>query len=614
MTPAVHSLYVQAHALLDRNALNPADALITKALDLAPGDRHLLNMRAAICASLHRLDEAEAIWRALLQDAPDDHQLLCNLGLHFQRRKLYPEAEEMLERAVALNPRHLSSRLNLGVLYAARHRYAAAMASYEAALELEPENAQVLFSIGCCLQSEYRLPEAHAAYERALKANPHHHGARSNLVFTQHYLPDFDPSANRAEAARLGASLAEKATLADRPVHHAGGLAAGKTPLRVGFVSPDLSTHPVGYFLHAMLAAIEPGEVSLHAYANSRTYDAMSARLRPAFDVWHQTIDWSDEELMRAIVDDGIDILIDLAGHSKGNRLDCFARRLAPVQMTWLGYFSTTGVATIDYVLADPVCLPPHEERFFTEKVLRLPHTRYCFSPLETQLVDRSLPSSRFLSVTFGCYQALPKINSRVLQAWAQILVGAPEARLRIRSTQLDQPAVVAGFRDRLEKLGLPLDRIETLPPLPYESYLQSHADIDVLLDTFPYPGGTTTAEALYLGVPTVTLAQPGMLGRQGEAIMVNGGFGGWVCEDEGQYIAMAVAIGRRESPRLGEAADMRSRAPAHVDGSPLYGAVRFARDWLDTLRRAWQLAASPVPAAPTVQTAPSADTDASPA
>lgn len=342
-----------------------------------------------------------------------------------------------------------------------------------------------------------------------------------------------------------------------------------------------------------MLEALPAGEVTLFAYANSRVYDRMSERLRPAFEVWRQVVDWSNGELMQSIVADRIDVLMDLAGHTKGNRLDCFVRRLAPVQMTWLGYFSTTGLSGIDYVLADPVCLPPGEEIFFTEKVLRLPATRYCFSPLATALADRSLPSSRQDPVTFGCYQTLAKINAGVLRAWSQILAAAPHARLKIRSAQLDQPEVLAGFRARLQEQGLPLERIDTLPPLGYGDYLQSHCEIDVLLDTFPYPGGTTTAEALYLGVPTISLARPGMLGRQGEAILKNGGLGHWVCADEAGYVALAAAIGRRESPLLAEAAAVRLQAPAHVEGSALYDAGRFARDWVDALRSAWKARAA---------------------
>ena len=589
LPPQANSFYAKAREKFEANALHEANALIDQALAPTPDNRHLLQLKGAICTSMHRLEEAEAIWKRLLERWPDDVQLLCNLGLYALRQKRHDEALKLLSRAVVLNPKHANSQLNLGIVHVAQHRHDQGMACYQAALREAPKNAEIHFSIGCCLQAQHRLPDAHAAYERALALDSGHFGARSNLVFTQHYLADFDPATNRQQAERMGALLARNVPSVQLPATDTGGRAADKKPLRVGLVSPDLSTHPVGYFLEAMLAALPAGEVTLHAYANSHIYDELSARLRPAFAVWRQVVDGSTAQLMQTIVDDGIDILIDLAGHTKGNSLAAFARRLAPVQMGWLGYFSTTGLGSMDFVLADPLSVPSDEEMFFTEKVIRLPHTRYCFSPLQVALSERGLPSARQECVTFGCYQALPKINDRVLRAWAQVLNAAPTARLRIRSSQLDSPAVAGAFRSRLQAAGLPLDRVETLPPLPYDAYLQSHSDIDVLLDTFPYPGGTTTAEALYLGVPTLSLALPGMLGRQGESILKNGGLGHWVCSDEANYIAKASAIGRSESSWLTEAANLRAMAPAHVTTSPLYDARRFARDWVDALRLAWQ-------------------------
>ncbi|MGJ7579267.1 tetratricopeptide repeat protein [Variovorax sp. RHLX14] len=589
MQPEVQALYAEACRKLQSNALHEADALIDLALTSTPHNHYLLQVKAAICTSLHRLQEAESIWQKLLQSRPDDPQLLCNVGLYAFRQKRYELAADLLSRAVVLDPRHASSQLHLGLVHAALHQYERAMACFRQALRVEPRNAEIHFSMGCCLHGQHRLDEAHAAFEQALVLDAGHFGARSNLVFTQHYLPRFDPAANRLQAERVSSILSSSPANLRRPALHPGGLDADRRILRVGLVSPDLNTHPVGFFLEAMLAALPPGEVVLYAYAKTRVYDALSARLRPAFAGWHQVVDWSDEQTMQTVVDDGIDILIDLAGYTRGNSLACFAHRLAPVQMSWLGYFSTTGLATIDYVLADPICVPSGEERYFTERIVRLPHSRYCFSPLKTRLTERSLPSTRQPGVTFGCCQALAKINDRVLGAWALILAAAPDARLRIRSANLDSPVVASALRTRMRRLGLPLERVETLPLLTYDAYLQSHADVDVMLDTFPYPGGTTTAEALYLGVPTLSLALPGMLGRQGEAILKNGGLAHWVCADDAEYVEKAAAIGRRESLWLAEAAELRAQAPANVDSSPLYDAPRFARDWLEALRRTWR-------------------------
>jgi predicted O-linked N-acetylglucosamine transferase (SPINDLY family) len=359
-------------------------------------------------------------------------------------------------------------------------------------------------------------------------------------------------------------------------------------------VSADLHQHPVGYFLRDVLlalasTAVSSGDLRLLAYANDPTSDELTQSIRPVFEAWHTVDLWTDERLAAQIRSDGVDILVDLSGRTAGNRLPVFAAKPAPLQVSWLGYFASTGLPQMDAILADPVCVPEGEESLYVEQVVRLPHTRLCMSPPVAAPEPSVPPVLNNGFITFGCYQTLPKINAGVLAAWAHILTACPQARLRLQAPQFSDAGQLARFGERLHAAGIDAARVDLLPPVSRAQYLDSYSQVDILLDTFPYPGGTTTAEALWMGVPTLTLAMPGMLGRQGQAMLCNLGLHDWVTHSESDYVAQAVAWGQGGDQVAKRLQSLRQQVRSQAASSPLFDAPRFARDWWAAMQGLWR-------------------------
>ena len=362
---------------------------------------------------------------------------------------------------------------------------------------------------------------------------------------------------------------------------------AARERLRVGFVSADLCTHPVGYFLDGIwpeLASLDVDLIGFPTRPPRAIDDPLEKRLRQTAKAWLPIAGLSDAAAAKAIRNANIDVLVDLSGFTSGHRLGVFALKPAPVQWTWLGYFSTIGMTSIDAVIADPVSVPPGAEGEFVKRVLRLPDSRLCFAPPDDAPPCRPPPCVDASFITFGCTQNLSKINREVLLTWARILDRRRDARLLVRNKVLDDPGTAEHFRRRLADAGIAPNRATLKGRLPRTSYLESYASIDILLDTFPYPGGTTTCEALFMGVPVVTLRGETMLGRQGASLLAAAGCAGWIAGSEAEYIAIAEQLAADRSTL----ADMRRTQRAKVLASPLMDAPRFARNLRDLLWRAW--------------------------
>ncbi|MBH1963714.1 MAG: tetratricopeptide repeat protein [Comamonadaceae bacterium] len=580
----LQALLQEASAHLQQRSFDSAQALLDEAARVAPHVRDVQMLQAILAVQTRQTERAEAIFNGILQINPSDVDALANLGFLLLQAERTQQARALLERAIQLQPRHAGLHLNLGIALEALGHPQEALQSYQRSLALDPRDAQTHFVIGKLLQRRQEYQSAFASYQRALSLNPHHAEALSSLLFTHHYLEDFNPQTNSAWARRLAPpSGLSHARPANRNTP--------KPLLRLGFVSADLREHPVGFFLEATLAQLDRSRLSLFAYSNNIFEDAVSTKLRPHFDQWRVIESLNDRDAAALIEQDQIDVLIDLSGYTAGHRQSLFSLRPAPLQISWLGYFSTTGQSAIDYVLADPVSVPPHEENLFAERVWRMPTIRYCFTPPENAPATSPAPSTERGHITFGSFQTLQKINNRVLRSWADILRRVPKARLRIQSTQFALPLPRSEFENRLTRCGLPLDRVHLAAGQSRAEYLAAYQEVDVILDTFPYPGGTTTVEALWMGVPTLTLALPGMLGRQGQSIMAAAGLAGWAFETEAHYVDQAIHLAQSAAENPLELAQLRAGLREQVRSSPLFNAARFARDleqaiegmWLDT-------------------------------
>jgi len=480
-------------------------------------------------------------------------------------------ALDSYRRALWLNPRHVFAHNNMGGALQHLGRLDAASACYRNALALKPDFPEAWNNLGGTLQLQGCLDESIACYRSALALRPYYPDANSSLLMALASHPRID----RREYLQHARSYGGKMQALAQPFAnwHAMPL-QGAAKLRVGFVSGELRMNPVGYFLESTLAHLDRSRIELLAFATDRREDALTARIRPYFSDWDSLAGLSDETSAHRIHAAAPHILVDLAGHTSSNRLAVFAWKPAPVQVSWLGYFASTGVPGMDYVLADPVSVPECRGEEFSESVWHMPETRLCFTaPADAGMATAPLPALRNGYVTFGSFQRLTKLNDAVLAVWASVLQALPTARLRLQAIEMRRPEARASLLRRLEAAGIAPQRVTVLADTDRAAYLAAHAEVDMILDTFPFPGGTTTCEALWMGVPTMTLAGDSMLARQGASLLCAAGLRDWVAGSATEYVARAVA--HASSPR--SLAVLRSHLRTRVCKSPLLDAARFA-------------------------------------
>jgi protein O-GlcNAc transferase len=513
--------------------------------------------------------------------SPNNAEAHSNLGVALQERGQLDDALASYRNALRINPGFVEAHYNLGNALCELGRLEGAVASYRNALKFNPGLAVIHSNLGAALQELGRIKEALSSCRRALELEPGWSVVHSNLLGMLNCTAGHSPSYCLAEAREYGRRVSQKITSR----FSSWQCAVQPKRLQVGLVSGDLHNHPVGYFLESLLAQIDPTRIELIAYPIDNHSDALTNRIKPHFAAWKPLHGLSDADAARLIHADGVHVLLDLSGHTEQNRLPIFAWKPAPVQASWLGYFATTGLAEMDYLLADETGVPEVNRKDFSETLWYLPDTRLCFTAPEVDLPVASLPALQNSYLTFGCFQRLTKVNDEVLMAWAKILNALPNARLRWQCKQFDDPGVATQLAERLQRHGIDPARIRMHGALSREAYLKAHAEVDVILDTFPFSGGTTTCEALWMGVPTLTLAGDTLLSRQGESLLTAAGLQDWVATSVAKYVDKAVAL-NDDLPRL---ATLRAGLREQVSVSPLFDTQRFARNFEDALWGMWQ-------------------------
>jgi predicted O-linked N-acetylglucosamine transferase (SPINDLY family) len=357
--------------------------------------------------------------------------------------------------------------------------------------------------------------------------------------------------------------------------------------LVVGWLSPDFRQHAVAYFFEPVLANYDRSKFRFIAYSELPHEDEFTARLKGYFDVWRPTFGILDEQVDRQIRADRVDILVDLAGHTSKNRAKLMCRAAAPVQAEFLGYPSTTGIEAIQWRItdakADPVGMT---ERHYTEKLIRLPRTAWCYRPLGGAPDVSNLPADHNRHITFGSFNNFAKINVRVIRVWTQILPRVPSARLMLKYAGISEPSVRQALREQFAAGGVDPDRLDLRGRDPTElAHLAQYANIDIALDTFPYNGTTTTCEALWMGVPVVTIAGQLHQARVGASLLSSVGLDDWVAQDEEGYVTKAVeAAGDIAGLR-----ELRSNLRQMMERSPLGDEAGFTRELEGALREIWR-------------------------
>ncbi len=562
-------------------AATDAVGVLEKAVLHSRGEANVLVNLAMALKACGRLSEAEAIYKRVLEIDAGHARALCNFGNLLVETDRVDDADARYAAALVREPESVDALLGRATVALRRNRHEDAERLLRDVLLRLPDSLEAQTSLGIVLQRSNRLEEAEPFLRRVIAQKPDHAPASSALLFLLDHKPGISSAELRDEHARWGTEVAGRFIPA-RPV-----FANSPDPervLKVGYVSADFRYHAVSFFLEPLLAHHDRSTIEAHCYYNDWPEDEVTGRIRGQVAGFTRIAGMPDDRAAELIRRDGIDILIDLSGHTRGNRLLLLARRPAPVQATWLGYPNTSGLSTIDYRISDPFADPPGmTEANYTERLLRLPHVLCCFQPSGVWPDVSPLPASTDGFVTFGSLNSPAKIGPEVVRAWARILRELPSSRLTM--LRADEPATRARIENAFQAEGVDISRIAFLPTLEPAPFREQLARMDTVLDAFPLVGGTTTCEALWMGLPVVTLAGDAYLKRVGASWLANIGRPEWIASSTDEYVTKALGLAR-DPVAL---ASMRAGLRDAMRTSPLCDAPGFARDFEVTLRGVWQ-------------------------
>jgi predicted O-linked N-acetylglucosamine transferase (SPINDLY family) len=557
-------------ALFQRQAHAQGEALARELLRSHPDDGFLWKSLGAMLQGQGRQQEALAAKQRAAELAPNDVEVLCNLGRSYFELERRDEAAAALRAALHLQPDHAQAWNNLGLVLNAQGQVAEAGQHFERAIALRPDFAEALNNLSGVHVSLGQVDEAVDVLSRAVAAKPNYRAAFDNLLFALNYHPDAS-----AEEIYAGYAAYDAAFGAPERVHwlaHDNPPAAGRR-LRVGYVSPDFRQHACSFFLEPLLAQHDRTVVEVFAYAELKGHgDATTVRLRALVDHWIPTRGMDATALAAKIRADRIDILIDLAGHTKGNRLDVFARKPAPVSLSWMGFGTTTGLQAIDYYLTDAASVPEGSEHLFSERPWRLPDLPFtAYRPGAGMGEPGPLPALARGALRLGTLTRGVRVNHHTLRVWSQILRRLPDAVLVLDSRSFKDPAMAETMAARFAEHGIARERLDIGCHSPPWDLLRA---IDIGLDCFPHNSGTTLVEMLYMGVPVVSLAGRPSVGRIGSAILQAVGRAEWIAWTEVEYVDKVVALAQ-DLPAL---AATRASLRGQVQASALMDEVGFAR------------------------------------
>ena len=586
-----------------------AEACFRRALQIRPKYVEAHNSLGNALLLLGRPADAEASYRRALQLRPQFAEAHNNLGSSYRARGLLAAARASFERALRLRPNYAEAHSNLGDVSQAMGLLAEAEASFRAALRLKPDLSGVYNNLGSVQLMQGRLSEASASFQQALQMSPRHaiaHNnlgnvrlalgqaadagvsyraalqiqpdypeAHSNLLFSLTYRDDVSNEAV-LEAHRQYGVCVGTPYVGRWPDYSSqvSGLGADRR-LRVGYVSPDLREHSVAHFIAPLLREHDRNAVEIFCYAGVVRPDAVTESLQQYAAHWLSTVGMTDASLAERIAADRIDILVDLAGHTAGNRLPVFARKPAPVQISWLGYPNTTGLCAVDYRLVDAITDPPVEaDRLATETLIRLERGFLCFEPPNNAPDPLEPPCAAARSITFGSFNSPAKLSAGTLDAWVQILAAVPHSRLLLKGTGFGDELTRREFMGRFAKHGADPQRVVLLGRTERTSdHLSIYQQVDIALDTFPYNGTTTTCEALWMGVPVVTLVGDRHASRVGASLLTQVQLTELIASSPQHHVEIASVLAADVARLRALRATMRER----MTSSPLCDAKAFA-------------------------------------
>ncbi len=571
------------NALTDEGALDEAIAALRQAAAIQQNFAEAHFNIGNVLKRQGKLDAAVAAYREATTLKPDWAEAYSNIGNALSDQGRVEEAVSAYRKAIGLKPDNAELHYNLGNGLKLQNKLEEAVTAYRYALALAPNHADAHLNLGIALTGQGRHDEAYREYREVIRLRPDWPEAHSNLLLCLHY-------SEATTAQQLSDAHRQWGERFERQIARRQTYANDRTPdrqLRIGYVSPDFRAHSVAYFIEPLLQKHDRQAVEVFCYAEVMSPDAVTERLRALSDHWLATVGLSDEELAGRIEADRIDILVDLAGHTAYNRLGVFARAPAPVQATWLGYPNTTGLSAINYRLVDAVTDPAGSaDALSIEAPVRLPGGFLCFGGVKDAPSPAAPPCGANGFITFGSFNNPAKLSLATLDMWVAVLARLPQARLLLKGKSFADAATRALLLERFAERGVAGERIELEGWRVSRSDHLAHYDrVDIALDSFPYNGTTTTCEALWMGVPVVTLKGDRHSSRVGASLLAQLGMSEWVAASADDYVRIATKLAG-EPDRL---AELRRSLRARMAASPLCDGAAFARKIEAALGEMWR-------------------------
>jgi predicted O-linked N-acetylglucosamine transferase (SPINDLY family) len=580
--------YAEAHsnlgnALRDRGELEEAVTAYREAIRVKPDYAEAHSNLGNALTELGKLNEAASACRQAIGIEPNYAAAHSNLGVALKNQGKLDDAIAAYRHAIVIKPNLAEAHSNLGNALTELGKLDEAVGACRQAIGIKPNCAEAHSNLGNALKDQGKLDEAIAAYRQAISIKPDYAEAFSNLLFCLNYDDQSTTGqlfvAHREWDERYARQMA-------RPTAYANVREVGRR-LKIGYVSPDFLSHSVAYFVEPLLKGHDRQAVEVFCYAEVKRPDPVTAHLQGLADHWRVTVGLSDDELAQRIRADGIDILVDLAGHTANNRLLVFARKPAPVQVTWLGYPNTTGLKAIDYRLVDTVTDPVVEANAWaSETLVRLEAGFLCYGTFKDAPEPTVPPCLKTGTVTFGSFNNPAKVSAATVDAWATLLSRSPQAHLLLKGKPFADPATREMFLARLVERGVAAERVELMATHPNTvEHLALYDRVDVALDPFPYNGTTTTCEAMWMGVPVVTLRGDRHAGRVGASLLNQIDVTDLVANSVEEYVEIAIALANNPVS-LGE---LRRSMRPRMAASSLCDGRAFARKIEGAFRTMWQ-------------------------
>jgi predicted O-linked N-acetylglucosamine transferase (SPINDLY family) len=569
-----------AARLISEKNFPEARKLLEKVCYIDRNDIPSIIQLANVCRYLGDLDTAETHSRHAIMMAPGNAEAVHSLGLVLMARGMQDDALTAFKKALKLDTRFADAYNNAGNILATTNRPAEAAEFFRHALKLRPDSYQAHNNYGHALRALGISDEAEYHFRKAVSLNPGNPDAHSNLLLCLNYIKSYTPDRLLQEHKTWAGKFA---STVPRYTTYPNTADRGKT-LRIGYVSPDFRRHAVASFLIPILQNHDTERFSISCYSQTRMPDATTDQIRSLAGHWRDIYDLPDDKVSEVIRDDRIDILVDLAGHTAGNRLMVFARKPAPVQVTYLGYPCTTGLSAIDYLFADETIAPAGSSQFYAEKLIRLPTAFSCYQPPPDAPDIGRIPLLANGYPTFGSLNMLGKLDKEVICLWSQVLNAAPGSKLLIFRNEMDS-RLKADLLARFKQHNISADRLVLENSLPDgKSYLGMYDQIDIALDTLPWNGHTTSCEALWMGVPVISLLGETQAGRMTASVLNTLDLAEFIAESEEEYIEAAAMLARTPQPLENLRSGLRNR----MKNSPLCDGITFTRSMEHAYREIW--------------------------